>query len=795
MNTRWRKVAADFREHRLQILLVAIILVLGTAGVIAALNARAVLAREIDQSYRHANGADIVLWFDKVDTPLAELVRSRPGIGAVDARATAFIRVAAKSGEWFPARLTVLSDFANQTVNLVHRDVAGTADSGPWPGGRDGIFIEQSGASMLNVKEGELLRLRTPAGEPVAVSVTGFIHDPAVAPSTQDRMIYAYVTPAVAKSLGQKGDLDQLLVKLKRRGRMSEVSEFADDLSAWLKGQDVVPLRVDAQSNTHPHAMLMTAMLRVLEVLAAIAFVCSATLAACVISLWMRREARQVGIMKTLGARSSQLAGQYLALVVPVVMVAVGLALPVGAAIARWVVRYHQALLNIDVANWSVPRPLIAIELAVAIGVPLLAMAFPIIRAARLSPRRAIQDPGIVAPRGPIALTSRLIKMPGNRRWSFALRNSFRRPWRLALTLLALSAGGALLLTTHNNYENLMRVIDAALANRGHDIEMQLQRPAPAAQLEALARSVPDVEVAEAFRRAGVSLVAEDDGAVAVREGRRMLLVGYSIGTQLLTLPIQEGRWPATADSDAVVINRQVQEAKPGVRVGDELIAKFHERTTKLRVVGIVEEIGGPVIYALFPAFERVTGLGDASSVVRVKASRNREQLVAGALEQALLDAHFIPNFINTKTEFRASLEEHFAVVGSVMRMIALASALVGAITLIATVSLGVLERAREIGIIRALGAKPRSVAALFLLEGGAVAILSALLSIAGGIYFARLLNGMAARQLLHVAVPFYHSRIGLAVLSGGAVLVVGGVWLSVQRLLRVPVREALACE
>jgi len=789
MNTQWRKIAADFREHRLQIFLVAIILLLGTAGVIAALNARAVLAREIDESYRRANGADIVLWFDKVDAPLVELVRSRPGVEAVEARATAFTRVAAESGEWFPARLTVLSDFANQTVNLAHRD------RGPWPQVIDGIFIEQSGASLLNVSEGESLRLRTLAGESIAVRVAGFIHDPAVAPSTQDRMIYAYVTPAVATSLGQKSELDQLLVKLKTRGRMSEVSEFADDLSAWLKTQNVTPLRVDVQSNTHPHAMLMTAMLRVLEVLAAIAFVCSATLAACVISLWMRREVRQVGIMKTLGARSGQLARQYLALVAPVIVVAVALAWPLGAAVARWVVRYHQTMLNIDIANWSVPRPLIFNELAVAIGVPLVAMALPIIRAARLSPRRAIQDPGIVAPRGPIAVTSRLIKMPGNRRWSFALRNSFRRPWRLALTLLALAAGGALLLTTHNNYESLMRVIDAALVNRGHDIEVQLQHPAPAAQLEAVGRSVPDVEIAEAFRRAGVNLVADDDGAVAVREGRRMLLVGYPIGTQLLTLPMQEGNWPAAADSDAVVINRQVQEAKPGLRIGDELTLKFRERTAKLRVAGIVEEIGGPLIYAPFVTFERITGLGDASSVLRVKAARNREQLVAGTLEQALINARFIPSLINTKTEFRASLEEHFAVVGAVMKMIALASALVGAITLIATVSLGVLERAREIGIIRALGAKPRSVTALFLVEGGAVAMLSAVLSVAGGIYFAGLLNGMASRQLLHVAVPFYLSRVGLAVLASGALLVIAGVWLSVQRLLRVSVREALAYE
>jgi len=541
--------------------------------------------------------------------------------------------------------------------------------------------------------------------------------------------------------------------------------------------------------------MLMTAMLRVLEVLAMIAFVCSATLAACVISLWMRREVRQVGVMKTLGARSWQLARQYFALVGPLVVVAVALALPLGTAIGRWVVKYHRTLLNIDVADWNVPASLTLKELAVALAVPLCAMAFPIWRAARMSPRQAIQDPGIVAPRGPIGITSRLIRMPGDRRWSFALRNSFRRPWRLALTLLALSAGGALLLTAHNNYESLMRVIDRALANRGHDVEVQLQRPAPAGQLETIARTVPDVEIAEAYRRAGVNLVTDDSGAVAVREGRRMLLYGYPIGTQLLRLPLREGQWPTAQNASDVVINRQVQEAAPGLQLGSEMTIKFRERVAKVRVAGIVEEIGSPVIYAAFPTFENITRLGDAAGVVRVKARNEREQVAAGALEQALLDAHLAPGLVNTKSDFRASLDEHFAVVGTVMKMIALASALVGAITLVATVSLSVLERGREIGVIRAIGAAPRAVIAIFLLEGGAVALLSAALSGAGGIFFARFLNGMAAEQLLHVAVPLHISPAGVAILSSGAILVILAVWLAATRMLRLSVRDALAYE
>ncbi|HYJ05126.1 MAG TPA: ABC transporter permease, partial [Chthoniobacterales bacterium] len=553
MSTQWRKIAGDFRQHRLQIFLIAVILVLGTAGVVAALNARAILAREIARSYQRANAPDIILWFDKVDPALFDLIRARPGVAQVDARAVAFTRIAGKSGEWFPMRLTVLPDFARQTVNLIHWD------EGAWPADNAGIMIEQSGIPLLDAREGDRVSVRTLTGGTATIPVSGFVHDPAVAPSNQDRMIYGYITPVAASFLGQSGELDQLLVTLTARGSMSDVAEFTDDLSGWLKARNAAPLRADALNNKHPHAGLMTAMLRIFEVLAGIAFICSATLAAFVISLWMKREVRQVGIMKTLGARSFQLAWQYLALVAPLILLATALALPIGTAIGRWVVQYHKTMLNIDVADWTVPRSLALGEILFALGIPFLAMALPIVRAARTSVRKAIQDPGIIAPRGPIRLTSRLIKMPGNRRWTFALRNTFRRPWRLSLTLLALSAGGALLLTAHNNYESLMRVIDAALAARGHDVEVQLQRPAPAAELEAVAGGVPDVEIAEAFRRAGVNLVANDGGSLAVREGRRMLLCGYPEGTRLLKLPLQGGRWPGPNDGNAVVVNRHVQ--------------------------------------------------------------------------------------------------------------------------------------------------------------------------------------------------------------------------------------------
>jgi putative ABC transport system permease protein len=187
--------------------------------------------------------------------------------------------------------------------------------------------------------------------------------------------------------------------------------------------------------------------------------------------------------------------------------------------------------------------------------------------------------------------------------------------------------------------------------------------------------------------------------------------------------------------------------------------------------------------------------LGDASTVLRVKTQNGNRDSVANALDQALLDAHLAPSLIQTSGEFRKSLEEHFAVVTEVMKMIALAAALVGAISLGASVSLNVLERAREIGVIRALGATPRTVSAMFLVEGGAVAVLSAVLSFVLSILFSQALTNKASRELLHVPVPLHISGAGLIILSGGIIVVILGVWLSLWRILRISVRDALAYE
>jgi putative ABC transport system permease protein len=784
----WRKVVGDARRDGAQVALIALVIALGTAGVVAALDARSILQREIAASYATARSPDIALWFDTVEPAVLAQVAACDGVAGVDARRVAYSRIAARDGSWLPMRLTILRDAASQSVGKIHRhDESPAVQSG-------GLWIEQSGRELIAEGDGHTLSVRTASGGLATLPLAGYVHDTSVAPSTQERIVYAFATRDGAVALGQNPEADQVLVVMKTRGDTADAATLGEELRAALKAGGHPPLRVEALPNTHPHAPLMHAMVRVLGVLSAIAILCSAALAAYLVSAWMRREFRLVGVMKAIGGRWHQIAIQYLFLIVPLLLAVAAMALPAGALLGRALVRYYAAALNIDISDWTVDASLRLGEAAALFAIPLAAMAWPIVRASRVNVREAIHDAGIASPVNAGSRLAKSITLPGAMRWTFALRNTLRRPLRLVLVLLALASGGALLLTTHSNYESLMAVIDTSLATQGHDIDVLLSKAVPGAQLEAIAHKVPDVQVAEAWRRAAVSVATGGPGDSAIAP-RRVTLLGYPPQSRLFKLPVLEGRAPAPGAADEVLMTRTVREPYPQLHPGSEVRLRSGDRVANVRVVGIVEEIGNPTFYAPFPAFDTVTALGDRSTTLRASAAGDHPDAVAGRLDQAFLDARLPPAQLITRAMFRDSLDEHFKVVGDVIRMVALAAALVGAIVLAAGTSFNVLERTREIGILRALGATPRALAAMLLAEGAAIAAAGALLAIALSVALTLALNGAAARTLLHVAVPLRFSLEGLAILGGGVIVVIVTLGLTLRVSLRRTVRETLNYE
>jgi putative ABC transport system permease protein len=123
----------------------------------------------------------------------------------------------------------------------------------------------------------------------------------------------------------------------------------------------------------HPADQYLEPMLLILAMLGAAALFLSGCLVFNTTNALLAKEVRHTGVMKTLGARTTQLVRMYLLMVMLFGLLALVVAVPLGALGARMLTTFAASMLNFDLASYRVPPTALALEVAVALGVPLLA--------------------------------------------------------------------------------------------------------------------------------------------------------------------------------------------------------------------------------------------------------------------------------------------------------------------------------------------------------------------------------------------------------------------------------------
>ena len=142
--------------------------------------------------------------------------------------------------------------------------------------------------------------------------------------------------------------------------------------------------------------------------------------------------------------------------------------------------------------------------------------------------------------------------------------------------------------------------------------------------------------------------------------------------------------------------------------------------------------------------------------------------------------------------ESRAS----FGLVTTLLLVMVILAAVVGSIGLMSTMSANVVERRREIGVMRAIGAPSLAIVGIFVAEGTTVGVLSWLLSLPFSYPGARLFSDLIGQVILDMPLDFVYSAGGVGLWLG--IVVVLSTLASVLPALqatRMSVRETLAYE
>jgi putative ABC transport system permease protein len=169
-------------------------------------------------------------------------------------------------------------------------------------------------------------------------------------------------------------------------------------------------------------------------------------------------------------------------------------------------------------------------------------------------------------------------------------------------------------------------------------------------------------------------------------------------------------------------------------------------------------------------------------------------------LVQALRDAYAAnriePAWSWSTAEMREQQWEGFQTVVYLLLAVTVLAALVGSIGMMGTMSISVVERSREIGVMRATGADGVAIIRIFVGEGVLLGLLSWLLALPIAYPGGRLISGIVGRELLYLPLDYVYSLTGvlLWLALAGLVSALASLWPAL-RAAGVSVRQALAYE
>ncbi len=358
-----------------------------------------------------------------------------------------------------------------------------------------------------------------------------------------------------------------------------------------------------------------------------------------------------------------------------------------------------------------------------------------------------------------------------------AFNNLKRRKLRSWLTMIGIFIGIAAVVALISLGQGMQTYITGEFEKLGKDkIMVQPESVLSGSTSPSLTLTEDDLEVVQNVKGVEWALgMIYNAGKV---EFKKEMQITYIIGmnpedielmSEIQSFEIKDGRWLKPGDKYKVVVgyNHAYGDIwKRQVEIGDTLLIEEEE----FKVVGIVDEIGNQYddsqVYAPKEILKELLETEDALGYIMAKTAPGFEpENVAETIERRLRkfrdEKEGQETFnVQTSEQLLQSFQNIFGVVQAVLVGIAAISLIVGGIGIMNTMYTAVIERTKEIGTMKAIGAKNSDVLLVFLFESGLLGLVGGAIGIGIGIGLAKgveyALSSSGFSSLLQAHISWY---------------------------------------
>ena len=797
IRTRWRKVMLDLWGNKTRTLLVISAIAVGVFAIGFIASAQAILIRELQRDYQNLNAAAAYVFTEPFDDRLVESVAQIPGITSVAGGRTIRARVAVGNGEWRTLVLSLIPDDSEMEIDRI------LPVEGAWGDRRGTVVIEHLSLGYISAEIGDTIVLDLGNDTIKELTIAGTSYDNSVPAGDIAGIGFGYISQDTFARLGQGAFYTELGFRVDDELlNLADVQMMTERVKEKVErsGREIYGTRTPPPGEHWAEEIIETLILLFFAFGGIILFLAGFLVVNTVTAL-ITQQMQQIGVMKLVGAQRLQIMSMYIIMVVLYGLIALAIGIPSGVAMGRAAVDLATTQLNVTVDDQSVPFSVIGFQMLIGILIPILAALWPVLNGVGTTTQKALNSGGMDAGgAGEGWIDQKLLmlqhKLSLQRPLIISLRNTIRRKGRLLLTMMILIMGTALYISVLTVRTSVTSTLENFLRYHAFDVGLTINRPVRIAQITELAEQLPGVNYAEGWLSSATTRKRPDGS-----DSGGFTLTAVPPETELLDPLPEVGRWLRPNDTNEIVVNTFFLSEEPDVTIGDEIELTINGRERTWLIVGAIAAASEDstkfyVNYSHYAYLTRNTGQAN-SLQVSISDSSPAGQ---GRMEIALLD-HLNKHGYeirgsSTAEGVRNEFFMRFSIVIIFLMVMAILLGAVGGLGLTTTMSINILERIREIGVLRAIGASNNSVRQIVVFEGLTVGFLSWLVGALISYPLSILLSNQIGQALLKMPLDFNYSWAGLG--SWFVIVLVLATVASLgpaQSASRLTIREVLAYE